>query len=68
MKGIENFGGVNSNNKYCTDNQGNLKSYNEKIADFKNLLIKTNDLEDEQAEKMAKEKLKQFPAWKNIKI
>ncbi len=71
MKGIENFGGANPNNKYCkycTDNQGNLKSYNEKIADFKNLLIKTNDLEDKQAEKMAKQKLKQFPAWKNIEI
>jgi hypothetical protein len=45
-----------------------LWNTNEKIADFKNLLIKTNDLEDEQVEKMAKEKLKQFPAWKNIKI
>ena len=71
MKSIENFGGENSENKYCkhcTDNQGNLKSYNEKIADFKNLIIKTNDFREEQAEKMAKESLKQFPAWKDLEI
>jgi len=71
MKSIEDFGGKSPENKYCkhcTDNQGNLKSYKEKVADFKNLLIKTNDLEDKQAEKMAKQKIKQFPAWKNIKV
>ena len=71
MKSTDDFGGKFSKNKYCkycTDNQGNLKSYNEKVADFKNLFIKTNDFGIEQAEKMAKEKLKQFPAWKNIEI
>jgi len=71
MKSIEDFGGKVIENKYCkycTDNQGNLKPYNEKIANIKSLLIKSNDFGEEQAEKMAKEKLKQFPAWKDIEI
>ncbi len=71
MKSIEDFGGATPKNKYCkycTDNQGNLKSYAEKVVDFKNLLIKTNDFGKEKAEKMAKESLKQFPAWKDIEI
>jgi hypothetical protein len=69
MANIEDFGGKNSESKYCkycTDNQGKLKSYAEKVDDFKNLILKTNDFGEEQAEKIAKERLKQFPAWKNI--
>jgi len=53
---------------YCTDNQGNLKSYNEKLTDFKNLLLKNNNYGEEQAKKIAKIKMKQFPAWKDIQI
>ena len=71
MKSIEDFGGKNSENKYCkhcTDNKGNLKSYTEKVKDFKNMIIETYDFGKEQAEKKAKESLKQFPAWKDIKI
>ena len=71
MKSIEDFGGKKSENKYCnhcTDNKGNLKSYTEKVKDFKNMIIETNDFGEEQAEKIAKERLKQFPAWKDIKI
>ena len=70
MKKIEDFGSQNSESKYCkycTDNQGKLKSYVEKIEDFKNLILKTNDFGEEQAEKMAKEHLKQFPAWGTLK-
>ncbi len=66
MKKIEDFGGKNPDNKYCkhcTDKNGKLKSYIEKVDDFKILLIKTNDFGEEQAIKMAKESLKQFPAW-----
>ncbi|MBT3209951.1 MAG: AraC family transcriptional regulator [Bacteroidetes bacterium] len=71
MKSIEDFGCEKPENKYCkhcTDNHGNLKSYLEKVTDFKSLIIKTNDFGEEQAEKMAKESLKKFPAWKNIEI
>ena len=68
MKKIEDFGGKNPGNKYCvycTDEKGNLKSYEEKVEDFKNLILKTNDFGEEQAFKMAKESLAKFPAWKN---
>ena len=71
MKNIQDFGGENPKNKYCrycTDTKGNLKSYAEKVTDFKNLLIRTNDFGERQAEKMAKESLRQFPAWENIEI
>jgi len=70
MKSINDFGGKNPENKYCihcTDTAGNLKSYEEKVRDIKNLIIKTNDFGEEQAIKMAKESLVQFPAWKDIK-
>lgn len=71
MRKAEDFGGGNIENKYCkycTDAKGNLKSYEEKVADFTNLIIKTNDFGRAQAEKMAKESLKQFPAWRDIEI
>jgi putative zinc ribbon protein len=71
MKNIEDFGGRELENKYCkycTDNRGNLKSYSEKLTNFKELLIKSNDLDAEQTERISKEKLKQFPAWENIEL
>jgi hypothetical protein len=70
MKKTEDFGGGDPQNKYCrfcTDEKGNLKSYQEKVEDFKNFLMKTQDLSESQAVKMAKDSLKQFPAWKNVK-
>ncbi len=66
MKTSGDFGGGNSENKYCkhcTDKAGNLKSYEEKVSDFKDLIMKANDFGEEQAVKMAKDSLKQFPAW-----
>ncbi|MBI9034597.1 MAG: hypothetical protein JEZ03_09025 [Bacteroidales bacterium] len=66
MKIVSDFGGENLNNKYCkhcTDKDGNLKSYEEKVNDFKGLLMRANDFGEEQAVEMAKESLKQFPAW-----
>lgn len=69
MKKTEDFGGGNSQNKYCrfcTNNQGELKPYEEKVNDFKNLLMKTQDLNESKALTMAKEALKQFPAWKDV--
>lgn len=68
MKKIEDFGGRNPQNKYCrycTNERGELKSYEEKVDDFKNFLMKTQDLDESQALKMSIETLKQFPAWKN---
>jgi len=68
MNSIDDFGGKNPENKYCkhcTDSQGNLKSYSEKVVDFKKLLIKSKNLGEEQAEKKAKEILTKFKAWGN---
>jgi hypothetical protein len=69
MNDISDFGGGNPQNRYCkhcTDKEGNLKSYDEKVNDFKKLIMKSNDFGEKQSIKMAKESLKQFPAWKNI--
>jgi hypothetical protein len=68
MKSIEDFGGKDPENKYCkycTDSMGAPKSFAEKVEDIKLLILKANDFGEEQAEKTAKERLKQFPAWKN---
>ena len=68
MNSIDDFGGKNPENKYCkhcTDSQGKLKSYSEKVVDFKKLLIKSKNLGEEQAEKKAKEILTKFKAWGN---
>ena len=53
---------------YCIDKNGNLKSFDAKVADFKILLMKSNRYGEKEAIKMAKEKLKQFPAWENTEI
>lgn len=66
MKEISEYGGGNPENKYCcfcTDKDGNLKSYDEKVKDTTRLIMRTNDFGEQQATKMAKEKMKQFPAW-----
>ncbi len=71
MKMPEDFGGQNPNNKYCkycTDENGNLKSFNEKIHDLKNLFMRTQNLGEPQALKLAKEYLIKQPAWKDQAI
>ena len=68
LQNIENFGLKSPKNKYCkncTDKEGNLKSYNEKINDFKRLLMKTGNYDENKAIEIAKDSIKQFPAWKN---
>jgi hypothetical protein len=71
MKKIEDFGGQNSENnycKYCTYENGELKTFNEKLEDFKTFIMKANDFGEEQALKLAKENLIKMPAWKHIRI
>ena len=68
LNSIDDFGGRNPKNKYCehcTDKEGALKSYEEKVDDFKRILIKTNNYNEEQAIKKAKEMLTKFKAWEN---
>lgn len=67
MTKIEDFGGRNINNKYCvycTDSQGNLKSFEIKLKEMTEFIIRTTDIEEIQAIKMAKENMKKQPAWK----
>ena len=51
--------------KFCTNQEGVLKPYEEKVSDFQSLLLKTNDISEEEAILMAKDILKDFPAWKD---
>lgn len=56
MKNINEFGGGNPENKYCihcTDGNGSLKPYEEKVRDYTNFIMKTNDFGEAQAKKIA---------------
>jgi len=71
MKNLEDFGGQNPENKYCkycTYEDGKLKSFDEKVADFMNFMMKTQDLGQEQASRLARENLLKMPAWKHLNI
>lgn len=71
MNNINDFGGKDPSNKYCihcTDTHGKLKTFQDKVDDFKRMLIQSNDFGESQAISLAKESLKQFPAWKDIKL
>lgn len=66
----EDFGGLNINNKYCvfcTYENGELKTFDEKVKDYSNFIMRTSDLGESQAIELAKESLLKQPAWKNIK-
>lgn len=67
MVHAEDFGGQKMDNKYCvhcTDEQGKLKPFDQKLADMTGFIMKTSDLNKEKAEKMAKETMSKMPAWK----
>ena len=49
--------------RYCTYEDGNLKSYDEKVKDFTNFITKSGNVTEASALKMAKEQLRRFPAW-----
>lgn len=69
MSKPEDFGGQNPNNKYCrycTDEKGILKPFDEKLNDFAEFIMKSNDFGKEQALKIAKENLLKMPAWKHL--
>jgi hypothetical protein len=68
MNSIVDFGNGNPENNYCkhcTDKNGNLKPYEEKVIDFKNMLIKRYNYNEDHAVKTAKEMLSKFKAWEN---
>lgn len=64
----EMFGGGREDNHYCvycSDTEGNLKSYDEVLTGMKNFVIKTMGLSEAEAEKTAKENMGKMPAWMN---
>ncbi|MDF1548001.1 MAG: zinc ribbon domain-containing protein [Bacteroidales bacterium] len=63
----EDFGAKNTDNKYCihcTDELGKLKPFEQKLTDMTHFIMRTSDLNKENAEKMAKETMSKMPAWK----
>jgi len=67
MKMAEEFGGQNTDNKYCvycTDKSGILKPFDQKLSDMTHFIMRTSDLNQEKAEQMAKDTMSKMPAWK----
>ena len=67
MKRNEDFGGGNSDKKYCvhcTDNLGELKSYDDILTGMTEFAMKTMGVSREEAQKTALDNMKKMPAWK----
>lgn len=68
MRNPEDFGGNDVNNKYCkycTNDKGELKSYEDVFNGMVNFVVQTQGIDRTQAELAAKEGLAKMPAWKN---
>jgi len=68
MHSPEDFGGQDTSNKYCrycTNEAGELKSYEEALQGMTNFIVQTQGLARGQAEKTAREGLAKMPAWKD---
>lgn len=64
------FGGEKNTNKYCfhcTDNDGNLKSFDSKIEDMTLFVTNRLNVVGHEARTLAIESLLDMPAWKNMK-
>lgn len=69
MTSPEDFGGNKINNKYCvycTDEHGELKPFDQKVDDMSEFIMRSSNLNKEQALKMAKEALIKMPAWQSM--
>ena len=67
MERPDQHGGSDSLNPYCvycTDEFGNLKTYDEVLQDMTRYMLTTMQLEYEYAQRMAEEELLKHPAWK----
>jgi hypothetical protein len=68
MENVEQHGGGNPLNNYCsycTDELGNLKSYDEVLQGMTNYMITAMKLEYKTAQEMAKDEMIKHPAWKS---
>lgn len=67
MRQTEDFGGGNPENhycRYCCDESGQLKSYEQVFAGMTQFVIQTQGMAREQAELAVKESMAKMPAWK----
>lgn len=70
MRSPEDFGRSDVNNKYCrycTNEKGELKNYEEALTGMTNFIVQTQGLDRTQAEKAAKEHMTKMPAWRDQK-
>jgi len=68
MENAEQHGGSDPLNPYCvycTDEFGNLKTYDEVLQDITRYMLTTMKLEYEHAQRMAKEEMIKHPAWRS---
>ena len=50
---------------YCTDDKGNLKSYDDVLVGYANYIMTQKGNSLEEAKKIAAEAMAKLPAWKN---
>jgi len=65
----EDFGGGNTENKYCvhcTYQDGQLKSYSDMLAGMAHFIMSRMDLHEAEARKIAAENQAKMPAWQGI--
>jgi hypothetical protein len=68
MRTTQEFGGGNPENlycTYCTDDSGNLKSYEEVFGGMVAFTMQNGGVTQSEAEKMAKEGMAKQPAWRD---
>lgn len=70
MRQASDFGAGRPDNAYCvhcTDEQGQLKPYQEVLENLKNFAIKNMGISEAEALKMAQQGLSRQPAWQKGK-
>jgi hypothetical protein len=66
MKEVTDFGGNNPESKYCrhcTDENGNLQDFEIRLTGMTKFISSKMNVDEETAEKIAKENMGKMPAW-----
>ncbi len=51
--------------KYCADENGNLRSYDEVLENWSNFIVKSEDISKEEAVRQVKKQMEKLSAWKS---
>lgn len=68
MERISDFGGGNTENKYCTyctDEKGELKDFHTKFNEMIGFVVSRMNIDRSAAEKIVEENMAKMPAWKS---